>query len=96
MELPSQLTAKEEATPSQPTLKEEEQVVKVSNSEDDFEVFNQPQSPEPPASDFIHLPSTQVSSVQEVSSVLDAMVLQCKTKMSLLKLSESHARGNVP
>ena len=37
-----QHTAKEEATPSQLAIKEEEQVVEVSDSKDDFEVFNQP------------------------------------------------------
>ena len=57
IELPFQHTAEEEATPSQPTIKEEEEeIVEVSESEDDFEVFNQPQSLEVPASDFSHLP----------------------------------------
>ena len=36
-----QHTAEEEATPSQLAIKEEEQVVEVSDSKDDFEVFNQ-------------------------------------------------------
>ena len=62
IELPFQNAAKEEATPSQPTIKEEEEeIVEVSESEDDFEVFNQPRSPEVPAGDFSHLPPTQVS-----------------------------------
>ena len=53
-----QYTAEDEATPSQPTTKEEEEeeVVKVFDSEDDFEVINQPHSPEAPISDFSHLP----------------------------------------
>ena len=38
--LPFQRAAKEEATPSQPLSKEEEEVVEVSDSEDDFEIFN--------------------------------------------------------
>lgn len=42
VELPSQRTAKEEATPSKPALEEAKQVVKVSDSKDDFEIFNQP------------------------------------------------------
>ena len=42
VELPFQHIAEEEATPSQPIIKKEEQVVKVSDSEDKFEVFNQP------------------------------------------------------
>ena len=55
---PFQHAAKEEATPSQPTIKEEEEeIVEVSESEDDFEVFNQPQSPEVLSGDFSHLPS---------------------------------------
>ncbi|XP_075635439.1 peptide chain release factor PrfB1, chloroplastic-like isoform X2 [Castanea sativa] len=42
VELPFHFTAEEEATPSQLAIKEEEEVVEVSDSEDDFEVFNQP------------------------------------------------------
>jgi len=41
VELPFQYIVEEEATPSSPAIKEEEEeVVEVSNSEDDFEVFN--------------------------------------------------------
>lgn len=40
IELPFHITAKEVSTPSQPVIKEEEEVVEVSDSEDDFEVFN--------------------------------------------------------
>jgi len=48
----------EEATPSQSTIKEEEKEerVEVSNSKNDFKVFNQPQSLEVPASNFSHIP----------------------------------------
>ena len=42
VELPFQYTVEEEVTPSQPTIKEEEEEVEVSDSKDDFEVFNQP------------------------------------------------------
>ena len=38
--LPFQQAAKEEATPSQPANKEKEEVVDISESEDDFEVFS--------------------------------------------------------
>ena len=38
--LPSQYAVKEEATSSQPLNKEGEGIVKVSNSEEDFEIFN--------------------------------------------------------
>ena len=86
----------EEATPSQPAIKEEEQMVEVLDSKENFEVFNQPQSLEIPAGDFSHLPPTQVSNLQETSSVPNAMVLQHKTKTSLLDLLEFHAGGNVP
>jgi len=40
VELPFQRTAEEEATPSQPTLEETTKVVKVSDSKEDFEIFN--------------------------------------------------------
>ena len=61
---------KDEATPSQPTTKEEEEeeedkekeeVVEMSDSEEDFEVFNWPQSPEASIGDFSHLPIVEVS-----------------------------------
>nr|POE46583.1 hypothetical protein CFP56_45693 [Quercus suber] len=61
--LPFQHTTEEEATPSQPAIKEEEQVVEVLDSEDEFEVFNQPQSPKAPAGDYSHLPPAQVSNL---------------------------------
>lgn len=70
--------------------------MEVSDSEEDFEVFDQLQSPEPSSLDFSHLPSTQVSSIQEAPSVPDAMVLQRKYKTSLLELLESYAGGTVP
>lgn len=56
MELPFQRTVEEEATPSQPDLNEEVKIVEVSDFDDDFEVFNQLQSPEAPIGDFSHLP----------------------------------------
>ena len=34
--------AEEETTPSQPVIKEEEQMVEVLDSKDNFKVFNQP------------------------------------------------------
>ena len=50
--------AEDEATPSQPNIKEEEEeeMVEVPNSEDDFEIFNQLQSPGASTSDFGDLP----------------------------------------
>ena len=95
-ELPFQCTAEEEATPSQPTLEETAKVVEVFNSEKDFEVFNQFQSSEPSIVDFNHLPFAQVSGVQEAPNIPNAMVLQRKSKTSLLELLESHVEGTVP
>lgn len=65
----------EEATSSNPTLKEEatrviEVVVSSEDIDEDFGVFNQPHSIESPGATFRHLPSTQVSSIQESSDVL--------------------------
>ena len=55
-----QYKVEDEATHSQPDTKEEEEkvdVVEVLDFEDDFEVFNRPQSLEAPTGDFSHLPS---------------------------------------
>ena len=61
VDLPFLRIAKEVATPSQPTIKEEEKVVDIFESKDDFEVFSYLQSSEVPAEDFSHPPSAQVS-----------------------------------
>lgn len=45
---------------------------------------------------FSHLPLIQVSQIQEDSSILEAMGLQCIPKTSLLNLLESYAGGNAP
>ena len=97
VKLPLQYIA-EEATPSQPAIKEgeEEEIVEVSDFEDNFEVFDQHQSLEVPTSDFSHSPPAQVSHIQETSRVPKAMVLQHKTRSSLLDLLKSHGGGNVP
>ena len=60
--LPPQYTTRE-ATSSHPGIKEEEEeeIVDVSNSEDDFEVFNLLSSLESPIGDLSLLPPTQVS-----------------------------------
>ena len=58
-----QFKAKDEVTPSQLATREEEEeekVVEIFYSEDDFKVFNQPQSLEAFTGDFSHLPSTEV------------------------------------
>ena len=56
-----QYKVEDAATPSQPATTEEEEkeergVVEVSDSKDNFKVFNQPQSPEEFTGDFSHLP----------------------------------------
>ena len=60
-----QYKAEDKATPSQPATKEEEEekeyVVEVFDSENDFEVFNWPQSLEAPTGDYSRLPSAEVS-----------------------------------
>ena len=62
-----QCKAEDEVTPFQPATREEEEeekeeeVVEVFDSKDEFEVFNQPQSPEVSTDDFGHLPSAEVS-----------------------------------
>ena len=96
VELPFQHSAEEEATSSHPVLEETAKVVEVLDSDEDFEVFDQLQAPKPSGADFSHLPPTQVSGIQEAPSVPDTMVLQHKSKTSLLKLLESHAGGLVP
>ena len=99
-----QCKAEDEATPSQPTTKgeeeekekEEEKVVEIFDFEDDFEVFNQPQSLEASTGDFSHLPSVEVSQIQGDSSVPKAMGIQCKPKIGLLEVMESQSRRKAP
>ena len=96
IELPFHFLIKE-ATPSQLTIKEEEEeeeVVDVSDSEDDFEVFNQPQSPEDSVGDLSHIPPALASYIQEDPTIPTAMVLQRKTRSSLRDLLESQVWGN--
>ena len=59
--LTSQRVIKKEATSSQSSTKEEEGIVEVSNSKDNFEVFNQPLSPETPSGYLGHPPPAQAS-----------------------------------
>jgi len=59
--LTSQRVIKKEATLSQSSTKEEEGIVEVSNSKDDFEVFNQLLSPETPSGYLGHPPPAQAS-----------------------------------
>ena len=90
-----QYKAEDKATPSQPAIKEEE-VVEVLDFEDDFEVFNRPQSPEALTGDFSHLPLAQLSQTQGDSSVPKAMGIQRKPRASLLEIMKSQAGGEAP
>ena len=83
------------ATSSHLVLEEAIKVVEVSDSEEDFEAFNQPQSPDSPSATFSLLPA-QVSDIQEPSDIPDIMVQQRKPKTSLLELLKSHTRGSMP
>ena len=89
IELPFLRAVEEEATPSQATIKEEEVVVEISESKDDFEIFNQPLPSEPLVTNFSQLLPAQVSHTQEDSTVPNAMVIQHKSKSSLLDLLEA-------
>ena len=71
-------------------------MVDVSDSEDDFEVFNQPQSPEEFTNDFSHLPPVEVTLSQGDLPIPKAMGKQCKPKVGLLDVMESQFRSKVP
>ena len=91
---PFQYTTRK-ATSSYPAIKEEgeeekneeeekeEEVVEVSDSKDEFSIFNQLPSPEPPVNDSSHLPLVQVSSTQEDTIVPEVMGIQCKPRTNL-------------
>ena len=90
------------ASPSQPIFKEEEEekeeeekerelgeIVDLSDSQDEFEVFNRPLSLENTSADLIHQ--------QKVGIVaLDEMGIQRKSKRSLLDLIESQPGKDAP
>ena len=85
VELPFRFATKAKATPSQSIIKEEEgeEIIDVSYSKDDYEVFNQPQSPKIRTDDLGHLLPTQVSHDQEATDIPDAMGIQRKSRSSL-------------
>ncbi|KAK9997119.1 hypothetical protein SO802_021805 [Lithocarpus litseifolius] len=95
VDLPFLRTAKEAATPSQPAIKEEEEVVDISESKDDFEVFNYLQSLEVPTEDPSHPLSAQASQIQEDFSILEEMVIQRKPRASLMEVMKSQIRSKV-
>ena len=81
---PQQITGV--ATSSRPTDTEEEEVIEVPDSEDEFEVFNQVLSLEISTPD--HGPP--------FSPILDEMGIQCKPKSSLMDLIESQPGKDAP
>jgi len=88
VELPSRFATKAKATPSQPIIKEEEgeEIVDVSDLEDDYEVFNQPQSPKIRIDDLDHLLPAPVFHDHEATDISDTMGIQCKSRLSLQEL----------
>ena len=97
VELPTQCITEEEVISLHLTLKEKTvKVIKVLDSEEDFEVFDQPNPTESPGAIFRHLPSIQVSNSQEPSNIPEVMVLQHKKNTSLLELLELHVKGFTP
>ena len=82
-ELPLQWAAEKEATPSQPVIQEEEEVVDLSEFEDDFEVFNCLPSPKVPTEGSSYSPFIKVSQTQE------DMGIQRKPRASLMEVIES-------
>ena len=97
-----QCKAEDEATPFQPATREEEEeekeeeVVEVFDSKDEFEVFNQPQSPEVSTDDFSHLPSAEVSQIQEDSFFLEAIGIKRKQMIGLLDVMKSSIGSKAP
>lgn len=71
-------------------------VIEVSNSKEDFEVFDRSSPIESPRASFSDLPPVQVSSNQDPFDVPEAMVLQRKKNTSLLELLETHVGGFTP
>ena len=69
-------------------------IIKVIDSEEDFEVFDQPDLTESPSTTSKFLPSAQISADQEIADIPEAMVLQRRKDTSLLKLLESHVGGS--
>lgn len=61
----------------------------------DFKVFYQEETEDLPPPSHLRLPAAPVSTSQETSNILEAMVLEEKTP-DLLALLTTHAGGNTP
>lgn len=66
-------------------------MVKIFESEDDFEIFNHDQFLEAPAEDFCNLPLAKVSQAPEDLLIPKAIGLQQRARISLHDLLESQA-----
>ena len=69
--------------------KESEEVVDLLDSQDEFEVFNQPLSPKSTSVDLIHQQEAEIVA-------LDEMGIQRKSKRSFLDLIESQPGKDAP
>ena len=69
--------------------KESNEVVDLLDSQDEFEVFNRPLSPESTSVDLIHQQEAEIVA-------LDEMGIQRKSKRSLLDLIESQPGKDAP
>ena len=88
--MPFQRAAEKEVTPSQPAIKEEEEIVEIFEFEENFEVFSYLQSSKVLVEGFSYSPSTQVSQIQEDIGI------QHKPRASLMEVIESQVGGKVP
>ena len=89
------------ASSSRPVIKEEkeeeeERIVEVSDSEDDFDVFNQPLSPEAPIGDLNNPFPVQTNYTQEEAAIPTDMGMQRKQRTGLLEVMESSTGGKAP
>lgn len=71
-------------------------IIEVVDSEEDFEVFDWPDSIESPSTTCRPLRSAQISTDQETIDISEVMVLQRRKDTNLLELLESHAGGSTP
>ena len=74
------------AIPFRTRNSEEEEVVEVTNFEDEFEVFNQDLSPE----------TSVIDLGPHFLPIIDEMGIQCKSKSSLLELIENQPGRDAP
>ena len=97
--LPPQHTAEEGTSFHLAITKEEEEreeVVEVSNFEDEFNVFNQILSSKALPSDLSSASSAQFNFHQEEVNTSDEMGIQRKQRSTLQELLESQPRGHAP